>query len=451
MDEFEGRDLDRATEEAWRGFRARLADHVGELGEGGVLVLGAGRPLGEADDGASPYVRLAGFAGGSMLRGEVSGNAYLAPRHALDDRAEALLVDLGWRAPGDESENFFLDVPVSHADQLAVMAVRALREVFGVAHPAFLEADLTDPDDDVTQLPVAEDDGAVDPPAVVPEDVEHLRALVDAALTPLFGDLPEHDADGDIPVPFGSSLVYVRVVEEAPVIDIFGVVVDGVSDLRRASYEVNVLNRDHRFVKFFLVEDRVIAQTLVAAWPFAADHLRMMLTGMSAKLDQVGDELAARVGGRTALGDDPDDEPASRATACTVVCDPETALRTLLQLDAASGGLDAELAAGVCGFDQEVVLGALDECLAQEAGWRESREAAHHRGDQREARACARELAAWGRTTALLRRALRLVVERAIGRGPEGLTHGDERPATGSPRRPATRRPTPSRHSGEEL
>lgn len=449
MDEFEGRDLDRATEDAWRRFRGRLADRLAELGEG-VLVVGAGLPLEDEDDGAAPYVQFAGFADGGMLRGEVSSNAYLAARHSLDERAEALLVDLGWSPPEESSENFFLDVPASHADRLAVMAVRALREVFGAAHPTFLDHDLGGPDDGSPEPPV-DASGTADPLAVAPQDVDHLRSLVDAALTPLFGDLPEHDEDDDIPVPYGSSLVYVRVVEEAPVIDIFGVVVDGVTDRARASYEVNILNRDHRFVKFFLVEDRVVAQTLVAAWPFAAEHLRMMLTGMSAKLDQIGGELAVRVGGRTALSDDAEDGPAAPVTAVTtLVTDPETALRTLLQLDAGSLGVDAEIAATVCGFDQEVVLGALDDCLAQEAGWRESRQAALHRGDQREARACAREVAAWGRTTALLRQALRLLVERAAGLSPDPRVHGTDSPSAASRHRPDERRRARSRFTSEE-
>ena len=40
--------------------------------------------------------------------------------------------------------------------------------------------------------------------------------------------------------------------------------------------------------KFILVEDRVLAQVHLPAWPFVPEHLRSMLTGMSAKIDDIG-------------------------------------------------------------------------------------------------------------------------------------------------------------------
>ena len=448
MSEFAGFDLDRITARAWSRFQARLADHLAEMGDDDTLVIDTEVA---ADDlpGAAPYVQFAGFGDGTMVRGEVSSNTYLAEPFELDEARVDRLAELGWRLPtvgpgepeGQGSANFFVDLPLNEADRLAVMAVKALREVFGVAHPAFLDAGGLGAEPDELAFTTADGDDLVpadEPLAVMPESAEHLGDLVDAALTPLFGSTPEKDSDGDIPVPWGSSLVFVRVDEEVPIVQLFSIVVEEVEDLGRAAFEVGVLNRDDRFIKFLLVEDRVIARVHLPAWPFVPEHLRSMLTGMSAKIDEIDEDLVVRIGGRRAFDspseDDADDAHAEdgadavhgrsrrRETARVSVAQPaavsdDTALMTLLELDAdASGAVDPELAAGVCGFDQELVVRLLGETERQEVAWREARDRALLEGDADEAAACDHEMEAWERTTKLLRRALRLVVERALGR-----------------------------------
>jgi hypothetical protein len=378
----------------------------------------------------------------------------------LDPEAESAIAALGFHRPtaaageaeGEGSANFFVDVPVLEADRLAVMAVRALRDVFGVAHPAFLSASGLEVDPDVPSVPSEPAIELDEPASVMPESAEHLRELVDLALTPLFGAEPEHDEDGDIPVPWGSSLVYVRVDEDAPVVELFSCVADGVTDLQRAAFEVNVLNRDARFIKFTLVADRVMARIHLPAWPFVPEHLRSMLTGMSAKIDDIDEDLVARVGGSRAIEEvapddldrsededaDPDEEldeldrlgveedsrdasvhgaGGANDEAAPSRSELDVALLTLLQLDAeAVGSVDAELAASVCGFDKAVVLRLLGDTGRQEVAWSRARDRAVAARDSGEADACDDELRAWQRTTGLLRRALRLIVERQLGR-----------------------------------
>ncbi|HEU4513458.1 MAG TPA: hypothetical protein VFR87_10180 [Nocardioidaceae bacterium] len=479
MREFAGFDLDGATARAWSGFQVRLADHLAEMGDDDVLVVDV--QVAEVDvEGATPYVRLAGFGEGTMLRGEVSSNSCLAAEHRLDAEGEASLVSLGFHEPnaaagepeGRASANFFADVPLVEADRLAVMTVQALRDVFGVAHPAFLAAEGLEDDPDVPAPPSEPAIELDEPASVMPESAEHLRELVDRALTPLFGAPPEHDDDGDIPVPWGSSLVYVRVVEEAPVVELFSCVADGVTDLRRAAFEVNVLNRDARFVKFTLVADRVMASIHLPAWPFVPEHLRSMLTGMSAKIDDIDEDLVARVGGTCAIEeatDEPDldddedeedeeldddlegrleclledgrgdDQPGLTAAEAPTGArrdrpgrgELDVALLTLLQLDAETvDSVDPELAASVCGFDKALVVRMLGDTGRQEVAWSQARHRAVALGDRTEAEACEHELRAWGRTTALLRRALRLIVERQLGRTPSASGTAAADPAT---------------------
>jgi hypothetical protein len=442
LSEFAGFDLDRNTSRAWSRFQARLADHIAEMTDEDSLVIDA-EVAAEELDGAAPYVQLAGFGDGTMVRGEVSGNAYLAEPYELTAGQCEQLSALGWHEPtvaagepeGTGSANFFVDLPVSEADRLAVMSVKALREVFGVPHPAFLAAgDLVDLDDEVAagQGTVVRR-AAEEPLATVPRSDEELRSLVDAALTPLFGETPKKDDDGDIPVPWGSSLVFVRVEEDVPIVQLFSIVVEGVTDLPRAAFEVNVLNRDLRFMKFVLVEDRVIAQVHLPAWPFVPEHLRSVLTGMSQKIDDLDEDLVARIGGRRAF-DEPE-EPAADTTALsretTSIVSPDTALQTLLQLDAdGSGAVDPQLAAAVCGHDQELIVRLLHQTEEQENAWRKSRDQALLDGDAAEAAACDHELRAWEQTTSVLRRALRFVVERRLGRDTSGSSYSSSgRPA----------------------
>jgi hypothetical protein len=443
MTEFAAFDLDRGTARAWSRFQARLADHLADMRGDDTLVIEA-QVADEDVAGATPYVQFAGLGGGTMLRGEVSSNGYLDDRYRLTDTQCAQLEALGWRAPTvaptvtpakDEehgSANFFVDLSRREADRLAVMSVTVLREVLGVPHPVFVAADELGHDPEPHAGAAAEGGtvpGAVDdePLATMVESDDHLRALVDAALFPLFGSTPEKDEDGDIPVPCGSSLVFVRVEQDVPIVRLFSVVVEGVTDMQRAAFEVNVLNRDVRFLKFVLAGDRVLAHAQLPAWPFVPEHLRTMLTGMSQRIDDVDDDLVARVGGRRAF--EPDDTPGAETVARPAQQRSEPAaeqpargaldieLLTLLQLDAdAPGTVDPTLAAGVCRGDQELVVRLIQETEKQEVAWHISRDRALLDGDTEEARACDQEMQAWERTTALLRRTLRLVVERALGR-----------------------------------
>lgn len=413
MTEIEGSDIESSTARAWRRFQARLADRLVELADGETLLVEA--EVGEEElDGAAPYVQFVGYGEGAMLRGEVSSNAYLDERHRLDDSQAARLAEQGWARPTEESPNFHRDVPVEEGDRLAVGAVTVLRDVLGVTHPAFL---ICEDLETFTPKPLpprpAREEEPVEPLATIPESHEHLQELVDAALTLLFDERPEKDPDGDIPVPYGSSLVFVRVEPEAPVVHLFSPVVLDVTDRERAAFEVNVLNRDVEFLTFHLSGDRIVARLQLPAWPFVPEHLRTMLAGMSSKLDDLDDDLAVRVGGRVCG----DSSEARGGAAPVPAAEPGPSLPTelvaLLELDAdRQQPVEPELAAAVCHFDLELVVRLLRTCQEQEAAWRQSHEHARTVGDDEEAAVCDGEVTAWRRTTRLLRRALRAVAER---------------------------------------
>jgi hypothetical protein len=115
-------------------------------------------------------------------------------------------------------------------------------------------------------------------PIAMPESAAHLRQLIEQALLPILGRRPLVDEDGDFVVPVSGSLVFVRVVESAPVIAIFSQLVRGVADIGAACQEVADLNSSVEMVKFFLVDDRIVAGCTLPANPFVGEHLREMLT-----------------------------------------------------------------------------------------------------------------------------------------------------------------------------
>ena len=144
-----------------------------------------------------------------------------------------------------------------------------------------------------------------EPLAITSDGRKHLDQLVDQALLPLLGQVPDRDDDGDIPVVSGTAVVFVRTGPHAPLITIWAEVAVEVSDLDRAKFEVEVLNRDRPFAKFVLVDDRIVAQVHLPAAPFAPEHLRQTLAMMCELADEVDDDLAVRVSGRRFL--EPDD------------------------------------------------------------------------------------------------------------------------------------------------
>lgn len=417
MSDFDGFDLDQATDRAWTQLQDRLADHLLDLDGDDYLVVGI-ESGGEYDD-IAPYVQFA--VDEDTLHFEVSSNEFLTGIHRLDDRSEQALLALGLEVPSrsaddhesDGSPNFHLAADQDDAGRLAVLAVRALRDVFSVPHPAFLQAGpLFDGDTD--EDPRTDDD--LDPNvAVLPQHRAHLQSLVDRTLLPVFGHVPEHDDDGDIPVVSGSSLVFVRVLDGAPIVQLFASVVEAVSDLDRATFEVGVLNRDSGFIRYALLGDRVMAFLQIPARPFVPAHLRGMLDLLSRVADEVDDDLAVRVAGRPTFETGSPHTPATDTPRSQDGWDHgelHPAMATLLELDAEEpGSVDPELAASICGHDRELILRLITESSEQEIVWRERREQALIAGAPDEAEVVDHEMRHAERTSSLLRRALRVVVE----------------------------------------
>jgi hypothetical protein len=306
-------ELEASTEHAWTGFRQRLADRL--AGEEEVLLVEMETGVDEDDlDGAAPYAQFVAWGEG-MVRAEVASNTYLDERFALTADDERLLVDMGWVPPaydddGDPvpgEENFHLDAPQREADRVAVMAVRALRDVFGCPHPTFLVAAGLER---ASEAPAVEPTPPEHSELTYPDDHDHLQALVDGTLEVMFESPARHDEDGDLPIDCGQSRVFVRVLADEPTVEVFADIVVDVPDRARAMVEaarLNLRSADHQFV---LRGDRLVMRTSLVAWPFSPAQLRVVVGRFCHEVDDIAAEAATAVGGRRFLEAAAPEEPA---------------------------------------------------------------------------------------------------------------------------------------------
>ena len=416
MDEF---DLDRTTEVGWASFLSRLADHLGTLA--GPLTL---RPLGGEDDG-SPVLEVSVRDGGpeeAVLHAELRAAA--GTSWPADDRARHLLT-LGWTAAPDRTA-YLLDLPRSHAHLLAAVITDTLREVVGVPHPALLDAG------ELTIAAPAEDgrgertrpDLDLDTAVTVRTPAE-LRDLVDATLHAALGHAPRHDHDGDVPILFGSALVYVRTADAQPVVTVFAIPVQDIGDLEAARREVEIFNRRSVFGKLHLVGRQLVASVSIPCLPFVPRHLVGMVELLGREVDRLDEDLALRVRGRrwidlvagTAAGGPtagtagtgaaPPPPPGTHPSG-EAELPPE--LTTLLALDAAGAGLPPARVAEVCHHDRDLILALIRLAEERTIAARASVDRARAAGDADAARSAADEMRRWARTVRLLRAALRHVV-----------------------------------------
>ncbi len=294
-------DLDRSIAEAWAAFTERLAEVVSVMDPGGSLTLGS---LATEHDRA-PFVSFSCLPDRHLLA-TASGNAVLDERHQLDVARLQHLEDLGWEPPSVDGAHpgphHWIELPQEESDLVAARAVTVLREIFGVRHPAFLAADqlaevLAPPTpSELSEFPHE------DLQALLPGSVAELEDMVRAELGEVLGYEPLTDTDGDFAIRVGSAMVFVRCTPDAREVIVFSPLVHELEGRNRAMEVLSDLNAQARYVRFLLIRDRVFASLSVLAHPFVPAHLRQALQTMTVVADQMDEELAQRLRGRTSFG-----------------------------------------------------------------------------------------------------------------------------------------------------
>lgn len=285
--------LDAMVDQAWREFRAKVADGLEALPSGRLRIVfseDAGRE-------GSPYVDVAG--NGETVRILVPVNKRLAESHRIGVEQKRRLRELGLRKidecpPG--TRGAIRDV--HQVEETASIVTAVLRDVYGVLHPTFLEAYEigwgSEPREEF--VPASEPVGAV-----YPDDQQQLDALVEDAVSEVAEQPPFRDDDGDLAVVTGTSVVYVHTAQREPLIRIFAVMVLGLTDVAAADAVVGELNRDVDGVKFERRDEQIIASMDLVAYPFAREHLQMLLAHVCEVVSRRDLDVAERVGGRVFL------------------------------------------------------------------------------------------------------------------------------------------------------
>jgi hypothetical protein len=255
-----------------------------------------------------------------VIRCEAASNAVLGDDFQLSAELLDGMERLGWQPPtiGEQDSptgpirptpNFWIEFPQLESDRISELAVVALRDVYGVQHPVFLA-----PDQLAEALQPMQCQSrmmrqsrpcrpARSTSATMPRDQEHLNDLVDAELAEIYGYPPIRDADGDVAIRVGSTMLFLRTSTTAREVVLFAPVVHDIAGRSRATEVLNDLNVEARWVKFQLIKDRVFVTISVLAQPFAPAHLRQAVRILSDVADGIDNDLAAKLNGRTTFSD----------------------------------------------------------------------------------------------------------------------------------------------------
>jgi hypothetical protein len=317
MSDMDGFDLDRSTAQAWTEFQSRLSEVISMIDDSADLTIGTES---ESNDPA-PFVRLSSPRR-DVIRCEAASNAVLGDDFQLSSELSARMERLGWQAPVLDGEhtpaaeapqltaNFWVELAQVESDRISELVVSALRDVYGVQHPIFLAPDQLAEVLQPAPPPIEESASdkvlelqRADLTPTMPRDQQHLNDLVDAELAEMYGHRPIRDAEGDVAIRVGSTMLFLRTSRDGREVVIFAAVVHDVAGRSRAAEVLNDLNVEARWVKFQLIRDRVFVSISVLSRPFVPAHLHQAVRILSDVADGIDDELAAKLNGRTTFSD----------------------------------------------------------------------------------------------------------------------------------------------------
>lgn len=320
-------DLKAKVSEAWRVFARRLGQALAGLPDEVTLDITLD-PTASGTGDAVYAVQI--HKADESLTGMAVGNADLPPEFRLDRAAIAGLVALGWAPPGvipESGESFGTSMLVDDAPRVAALVSRTLRDVYGAPHPAFLTytAHGTDWSSPVEVPPlgfarlvtvtgsISKLDGEISsgPVKGVVEAVERRDglALADRVITvvsrllKIQPDALTIDPDGDIGIRAGSAMVFVRVRDNPPLIDVFSPVLTDIRPTQQLYAKLSDLTNRMPIGRLYHADDTVWASVPVFGRDFQASHLMLAVQVMTGLADELDDRLAGEFGGRRFFGE----------------------------------------------------------------------------------------------------------------------------------------------------
>lgn len=338
LDEPTTADLRAKVTEAWQEFARALAVRLRRLPAGAHIELTLD-PTASGTGDAIYSVSLQIQDAGRILARAV-GNADLPEGFRLDRAAVANMIELGWSPPGvlaGSGTHFGLESSVGETVKLVTTVSRTMRDVYGAPHPAFLVFRVHDADDEPlaaeplgtarpTALPprgtastsgaglsgpAGGHDGGLEPETTLDleraddesDDDESMELadrvrMVIAAMLRTPPDQLQVDSDGDINIRAGSAMVFVRVRNNPPLVDVFSPVLTEVEPTEQLYVKLSELTNRMPIGRLYCTEDTVWASVPVFGRNFQPSHLMLAVQVMTGLADELDDRLHGEFGGR---------------------------------------------------------------------------------------------------------------------------------------------------------
>jgi hypothetical protein len=325
LDEPTTADLRAKVTEAWREFAGDLAALLPTLAPGSHIDVTLD-PTASGTGLAVYSVSLRVLPDG-VVEALAVGNAELPEGYRMDRAAVADLVALGWSPPGvlpGSGNSFGLRSEDGRTTQLSTIITRTLRDVYGAPHPAFLVYLVHDEEDEpietaplatarhepgvgeVLDLDDLDDEGALTAAlSAAAEDVpleERVRTVV-ATMSKTPVDQLQVDTDGDIGIRAGSAMVFVRVRENPPLVDVFSPILTEVEPTEQLYVKLSELTNRMPIGRLYCAQDTVWASIPVFGRNFQATHLMLAVQVMTGLADELDDRLHGEFGGKRFFGE----------------------------------------------------------------------------------------------------------------------------------------------------
>ncbi|HET8680762.1 MAG TPA: hypothetical protein VFM54_02630 [Micromonosporaceae bacterium] len=343
LDDPTNADLRAKVTQAWQEFARSLAAVLPTLPSGAWLELTLDPTATGTGDAVYAVSVLA--EDGGQLRAYAVGNATLPEGYRMGRDAVAALIALGWSPPGvvaGSEDRFGFAAAQANPPSIAAMLARTMRDVYGAPHPAFLMYLAHGADQAPIQIsplgsarPEALPGGGVDgsglacgagndlaggvadglagaadgEPADGPGGGAGELPLVEQVVTVVAGllktpaDQLQVDADGDIGIRAGSAMVFVRVRDHPPLVDVFSPVLTGVRPTEQLYAKLSELTSLMPIGRLYCTEDTVWASVPVFGRRFQAVHLMLAIQVMTGLADELDDRLHGEFGGRRFFGE----------------------------------------------------------------------------------------------------------------------------------------------------
>ncbi|TXG91691.1 hypothetical protein DW322_17715 [Rhodococcus rhodnii] len=390
---------------SWVDFRSALAELVAEMHEDDLLTLDPVWETFPTDRGVQCFCWSEG-----TIRLEIPSNHYLTFEDKLTVDDEQWLVDAGLNPPsgrpgsaGDGSPAFWLDTAPRYADRIADIAVRVLRDLWGIPHPAFVKANTPGSSRalDLAAPAPTESRGFGLTVPTQPESPADLRSLLIDTLSDGLDFHIDLDGDGDPVLRLNGGIVHIWPADDEPAVQVLTTLLRGVTDRSRIVEPLSEFNRTHRYFHAELVGESLVVQHTFPAAPFVPQHLVDVLATLSGILDTVDDDFVARFGGRSArmtTDHECEDDELPEELVHLAELDPE-----------GSGFLDIETVLDVCGQNKATLQRFIEIAHEQERSWLDNARTAITQAEPDEAASCRHEADGWANTTKALQRALAFV------------------------------------------